>query len=429
MRRCARAVARLAAQASGPAAESSEHAGQRAATALRGLSCTASRLGLPYALRCGFDAASTSDGSIRDLALRGPASAAVRGFASAAVTELSDVPSVEALLQQSEKTPVILQFHADWCGPCKQLGPLLEAAVDKTGGKVLLGKIDVDNEQLGGVCQQLQITSIPALFAFYDKKLVHKQNGGMPAPQVDALVTNLADLPNRPEAAAGAPGAGADSPPPGTPPAKDDVERAYATIVEAAAPGGAGMDAVAAAVRALAGVLAASEPVQPLHDRARALAGLALLRLRAGPPENAAEEAAPLQQRAQESFDATAADVAQGKAERKPPPIELSMAAAHLRVLERAAGVDDARGFDELDRAVRDKGAGASAEELFALMLRSFQVGQMERSVRAGLDLVKLDRSWRGGAGKDVLCDVLEALGPKSRIALDGRLTLSNLWA
>ncbi|MEJ2022188.1 MAG: thioredoxin domain-containing protein, partial [Maritimibacter sp.] len=86
--------------------------------------------------------------------------------AGALVKEITEATFMEDVIDASKEVPVIVDFWAPWCGPCKQLGPALEAAVNAAGGKVKMVKVNVDENQQ--ISAQLRIQSIPTVYAFHD---------------------------------------------------------------------------------------------------------------------------------------------------------------------------------------------------------------------------------------------------------------------
>src|ERR1700760_1786722 len=94
------------------------------------------------------------------------------------------------VIQESMNQPVLVDFWAEWCGPCKQLGPLLEKAVVAAKGKVKLVKMDIDKyPQIAG---QLGVQSIPAVFAFSKGQPVDGFMGAVPESQIKEFITRIA---------------------------------------------------------------------------------------------------------------------------------------------------------------------------------------------------------------------------------------------
>ncbi len=107
------------------------------------------------------------------------------------VIDINQDQFVEKVVEQSKTVPVIVDFWAPWCGPCKQLTPILENLVNKKNGKVILAKINVDENQ--GIAGQLNIQSIPTVYGFVDGKPIDAFQGAQPESKIEIMIDKLID--------------------------------------------------------------------------------------------------------------------------------------------------------------------------------------------------------------------------------------------
>jgi putative thioredoxin len=111
------------------------------------------------------------------------------------IYDVSESDFMERVVERSKEVPVVVDFWAEWCGPCRQLTPALEAAAKAREGKVDLAKVDTDANQR--LSQTFRVQGIPAVKAFKDGKVVDEFTGAIPPPQVekffDGIVPSEAD--------------------------------------------------------------------------------------------------------------------------------------------------------------------------------------------------------------------------------------------
>jgi len=282
----------------------------------------------------------------------------------------SDVTTFMAdVIDASREVPVIVDFWAPWCGPCKQLGPLIEKAVKEANGAVRLVKVNIDENP--EIAQQMRIQSIPAVFAFKGGRPVDGFVGALPESQIKAFLKRL-----------GGPAAAQPSP-------------ITMALEEAKAALDAGDTGTASA---LYSQVLAREP-----GNAVAAAGLAKGYIAAGDTAKAKQLLDGLPAEAQKHADVAAARAA-------------------LELAGQAKGVGDVAKLNE--RLARDP---KDHEARFELATALFAAGQVDQAIDQLLELFKRDRKWNDEAARKQLVKFFEVLGPTNPHTILGRKRLSSL--
>jgi putative thioredoxin len=273
------------------------------------------------------------------------------------------------VLEASREVPVIVDFWAPWCGPCKQLGPALEKAVTTAGGTVRLVKVNVDENQ--EIAQQLRIQSIPTVYAFRNGQPVDGFMGAIPESQIQQFVQNLA---------------GGEAGHDHTAEILDIAEQAFES-------GDAGQ-----AAQAYAHVLQ-DEPGHP-----KAVAGLARCYLKSGDVE-----------RAKQTLALVSPENANDEAVRA--------VTAELSLRETAAAAAGKNA--ELEAKLAANPNDHQARYDLALALEG--AGDRDGTIEQLLDIVRRDRKWNDEAARKQLVTLFEAMGPTDDRTIAARRKLSSI--
>jgi len=287
------------------------------------------------------------------------------------IKDTSEATFMADVVEASQTVPVIVDFWAPWCGPCKTLGPMLEDAVRAAKGAVKMVKINVDEAQQ--IAGQLQIQSIPTVYAFFKGQPVDGFQGALPQSEIKAFIDRVIKA-----------GGGA-------------------------APGEELSEAVAAADDMLA-----EGAAQDALDTFAAILG--------EDPNHAGAYGGMV--RAYIALD----QLGQAEAHLNGAPIEISKApeleAAHAQ-LQLARQAADAGPVAELQAAVDANPDDMQAR--FDLAQALYAHGDTQAAVDQLLTLFGKDREWNDGAAKTQLFTIFEALKPNDPIALNGRRKLSSM--
>ncbi len=273
---------------------------------------------------------------------------------------------VADVINASRKAPVIVDFWAPWCGPCKQLTPVLEKVVKAARGAVRLVKMNTD--EYPDVAAQLGVQSIPAVFAFKDGQPIDGFMGALPESQVRAFVQRVL----------GSAATGGET-------GLEDAQAAFAA------------GDVTGAAAQFAAILQ-SDP-----ENADAIAGLTKCYIQTGDLARA-EQTLGLVPPAKQTSDS------------------YRSAKAALDLAKKAGTKSDAKGLEQAVAAnPRDW------ESRFKLALALNGRGQRREAMDHLLEIVRKDRTWNDDAARKQLIELFDAWGPKDPLTLEGRQRLSSL--
>jgi putative thioredoxin len=283
------------------------------------------------------------------------------------IKDTTEASFMADVVEASREVPVVVDFWAPWCGPCKTLGPMLEKAVAEAKGKVRMVKVNVDENQR--IAAQLRIQSIPTVYAFFQGQPVDGFQGAVPGSEIKAFIDRLVGL-------AGDGGLG----------------EAVAAAEEMLAQG------AAADAAQVFGSILQEEP-----EHAAAYGGLVRAFLAGGQEEQAE------------------ALLAQVPAKIATAP-EIEAARAQLTLLRQAANAGPVG-----DLRARVEANPNDHQARFDLANALQAAGDTQGAVNELLELFRRDREWNEGAAKTQLFTIFDALKPQDPIVLQGRRRLSSM--
>ncbi len=287
------------------------------------------------------------------------------------IKDVSTQTFMDDVIEASKAGPVVVDFWAPWCGPCKQLGPVIEKVVSEAGGRVTLAKMDI--EKYPEVAGQMGIQSIPAVVAFVDGRPAEAFMGAKPESEVRAFIDKLA-------AAAPVPAGQFD--------AKSMLDAAD-TMLANGDHGGAAE---------AYGTVAQHEP-----GNLDALAGLGQCYVAVGEIDTARQ----LLQQVPPEFHSEGA---------------IAKLAKQIELADQAAALGDT---DGLRAAVEADPADHQARLDYAVALNAH--GQRNEAVDQLIAIVKADREWNEDGGRKQLLDFFETWGPMDKATIYGRRSLSSV--
>jgi len=293
----------------------------------------------------------------------------IQGLAQDLIIDTTTQTFVKDVIEASKTVPVLVDFWAPWCGPCKQLSPIIEKLVRAAKGKIRLVKMNIDDHP--AVAGQMGVQSIPAVFAFVDGRPIDGFMGALPESQVKTFIDRIIAKKAAPD---------------------DGLEAALESAKAAYEEGD---------IKAAAEIFAAL--LEEDKDNIEALAGLAKCYVSSGDLEQAERTLALA-----------------------PPAKQSNAAIAGARaMLDLARKAPRAASTEAFEAALAANPNDHQARYDLALALNA--AGNRQGAVDNLLDIMKRSRIWNEDAARKQLVQLFEAWGPKDEMTLAGRRRLSAL--
>jgi len=296
-----------------------------------------------------------------------PATAAAAG---GYITDTTTANFGKDVIEESRNQPVLVDFWAPWCGPCKQLTPVLEKVVNEAKGRVRLVKMNIDDHP--SIAGQLGIQSIPAVIAFVNGRPADGFMGAVPESQIQQFIDRIAG-----------------------PAGADEAAEIEAVLTEAAELLAAGN------INEAAQLYAAVMQADP--ENAKAVAGMAECMIAANQHERARQTLTDL-------------------------PEELAKDPGIQAVLKKLEQIEEARKLGDPVALERDLAVNPDDHEARLELAKALAgAGRLQEASDHLLTIIARDRAWNDDAARKQLLTVFEAAGPTSEVAKQGRRRLSSI--